>query len=81
MIGTPAVRAWLAIIGSVLAFAALIENAGFVPAIVVSVVVASRGTRNMPMREALVLAACLAVIMSILFVGVLGQPLTLIVGL
>jgi putative tricarboxylic transport membrane protein len=80
MIGSVAVRPWLAIVGSVLSFALLIETAGLIPAVIVTVLVASRGSRAIAMREALFFGVCLAAAMSILFVLVLDQPFMLIRG-
>jgi Tripartite tricarboxylate transporter TctB family len=70
----------LSVTGSVLLFALLIENAGLVPAVAATVVVASVGSRNGSVREAFLLAAVLAVGMSLLFVGLLDQPFTLFPG-
>lgn len=67
----------LSVTGSVLLFALLIENAGLVPAVAATVVVASLGSRSGSIREAFLLAAVLAAGMSLLFVGLLDQPFTL----
>ena len=75
MIGSAApLRAWLAVVGSVVCFALLIETAGLIPAMIVTVLVASLGSRDTHVREALLFAVCLAVAMSVLFVIVLDQP-------
>lgn len=71
-------RAWLAVISSVLCFALLIETAGLIPAVIVTVLVASRGSRDTHLREALVFGVCLAVAMSALFVVLLDQPLAIL---
>lgn len=76
----PAVRPWIAVIGSVVSFALLIETAGLMPAVVVSALVGSRGSRATTIREAITFGICMAVAMSILFVGLLGQPMTLVAG-
>ena len=70
----------VAVIGSVVSFALLIESAGLIPAVIVSVLVASRGARDTRIGEALLFATGLALAMSILFVMVLGQPFPLIGG-
>lgn len=70
----------LSVTGSVLLFALLIENAGLVPAVAATVVVASLGSRSASIREAFLLAAVLAAGMSLLFVGLLDQPFTLFAG-
>jgi hypothetical protein len=80
MIGADRIRPWLAIVGSVLAFALLIETAGLIPAVIVTVLVASHGSRELTIGHALLFGACLAIGISILFVTVLGQPFTLIRG-
>lgn len=72
------IRALLAVIGSVSSFALLIDTAGLIPAVIVTVLVASRGSRDTGVGEALLFAACIALVMSILFVIVLGQPFPLI---
>ncbi len=74
-------RACLAVSGSVLTFALLIELAGLLPAVVATVLVAAMGTRESRPRETLIFAACLAAVVALLFVGLLGQPITLLVGL
>ena len=77
----PGLRPALSITSSVLLFALLIENAGLVPAVAATVVVASLGSPSVNIREALVLAAALAAAMSLLFVGLLDQPFALLPGL
>lgn len=71
-------RAWLAVIGSVVCFALLIETAGLVPAVIVTMLVASRGSRDTQAREAVLFAICLAVAISVLFVVLLNQPLAIV---
>ena len=71
-------RAWLAVIGSVVCFALLIETAGLIPAVIVTVLVASRGSRDTSMRDAIVFGVCLAVAMSVLFVVLLNQPIPIV---
>ena len=71
-------RAGLAVIGSVVCFALLIETAGLLAAVIVTVLVASRGSRDTRVREAVVVAFCLAVVMSVLFVVLLDQPLAIV---
>ena len=73
-------RPCLAIAGSVLAFALLIERAGFLPAVMATVVVASFGAGTLTLRQALLLAATVATTMALLFVGLLDQPFTLVAG-
>lgn len=71
-------RAWLAVIGSVVCFALSIEAAGLIPAVMVTVLVASRGARETHLREAMLFGICLAVAMSVLFVMLLNQPLAVV---
>jgi hypothetical protein len=70
----------LSVTGSVLLFALLIENAGLVPAVAATVIVASLGNRSGSIREVFLLAAALAAGMALLFVGLLDQPFTLFSG-
>ncbi len=77
---TPAVRSCLAIAGSVLAFAILIERAGFLPAIVATVMTSSLGAGTLTLRHALLLAASVATALAVLFIGFLNQPFTLVAG-
>jgi hypothetical protein len=73
-----AVRPCLAIAGSVMAFALLIERAGYLAAVVLTVLIASAGSRELNVRHALMLAVVVAAVMALLFVGLLDQPLDLI---
>jgi hypothetical protein len=73
-------RPCLAVTGSVLMFALLIENAGLIPAVIVTVVIASLGSPQVRLRNALILSVCLAAAMSLLFVRFLDQPFTLLRG-
>jgi hypothetical protein len=74
------VRPCLAIAGSVLTFALLIEHAGLIPAVVGAVVIASRGSTTIPVRKAVLLSLWLAAAMSLLFVGFLDQAFPLVAG-
>ena len=74
-------RACLAVSGSVLTFALLIERAGLLPAVVATVLIAALATRASRPRETFILAVCLAMGIALLFVGLLGQPIPLLVGL
>jgi hypothetical protein len=75
--GASPLRAGLAVISSVVSFALLIETAGLIPAVIVTVLVASRGSQDMRAREAVLFAICLAVAISVLFVVLLNQPLAI----
>lgn len=76
----PVLRSCAAISGSVLAFAALIEAGGLIPATAVATFVASTGSRAVTVRDALVLSAGVAAAMALLFVGLLHQPFSLVAG-
>ena len=76
--GASPIRAGLAVIGSVVCFALLIETAGLIPAVIVTVLVASRGSRDTKAREAVLFGICLAVAISVLFVALLHQPLAVL---
>jgi hypothetical protein len=80
MMAHPGLRPCLAITASVLMFALLIERAGLIPAVTVTVLIASMGSTAMAIRNALILSVCLAAAMSLLFVGFLDQPFTLLRG-
>jgi hypothetical protein len=64
----------------VVTFALLIERAGFLAAVTLTVLVASFASRELSLGRALMLAAIVAVVMAVLFVGVLNQPFTLLTG-
>jgi predicted neutral ceramidase superfamily lipid hydrolase len=71
-------RPCLAIAASVVAFALLVERAGYLAAVMATVLVAARGSRELNVRQALLLAIVIAAAMAVLFVGLLDQPLPLI---
>ena len=73
-----AVRPCLAIAGSVLAFALLVERVGYLAAVMSTVLIASFGSRELNVRQALILAVVVAAVMAVLFVGLLDQPWHLI---
>jgi membrane protease YdiL (CAAX protease family) len=74
------IRACLAIVASVLVFALLIERGGLIPAVMLTVLVASQASRKLRRRDALLLAIGLAAVVSLIFVGLLAQPFALIRG-
>ena len=76
-----ALRSCIAITGSVLAFALLIERAGLIPATAAATFVASTGSRAFELRDALLLSVATAAGMAVVFVGLLKQSLPLIAGL
>jgi hypothetical protein len=45
-----------------------------------TVLIASSGSPDLRVRDALILAVCVAAAMSLLFVGFLDQPFTLVAG-
>jgi hypothetical protein len=71
-----AVRSSAAVTGSVAAFALLIETGGLVPAVAAAAFVASLGSPAVSIRHALLLSLALAVAMTVIFVGLLDQPIT-----
>ena len=77
MSATPAFRPGLAICGSVLAFALLIERLGFPATVMVTVLLASAGSRQMNSRQSFLLAVVVAAAMTAVFVGLLDQPFLL----
>ena len=74
----PRLRAWLAVVASVVCFALLIETAGLLPAVLVTVLVASRGSPDTPAREAVLLGIGLAAAISVIFVVLLKQPIAIV---
>ena len=71
-------RAWLAVVGSVVCFALLIETAGPLPAALATVVVASLGSPDTQVRETVLLGMGLAAAISVLFVILLNQPIAIV---
>ena len=72
------VRPCLAIAASVFAFALLIERVGYLAAVMTTVFLASLGSRELNVRQALMLAVVVAAAMAGLFIGLLDQPLHLV---
>jgi hypothetical protein len=72
-----ALRPSLAICGSVMTFALLVERAGFPAAVMLTVAVASLGSRELGARQAIVLAVAVAAAMAMVFIGLLDQPFAL----
>jgi hypothetical protein len=64
--------------GSVIAFALLIERAGFPAAVLITVLIASTGTQRLRHRTAFLLAVLVAAAMTFVFVGLLDQPFVLV---
>lgn len=75
-----ALRPSLAVAASVLAFALLIERAGFLAGVMAAVLVASLATRELSVRQAVMFAMAVAAVMAVLFVGLLDQPFILVAG-
>lgn len=71
-------RPCLAITTSVVTFALLIERAGLIPAVSMTVLIASLGSPRARVRDVVILCVCLAAAMSLLFVVLLDQPFTLV---
>ncbi len=76
----PVVRACVAVAGSVVAFAWLIERAGLLPAVVATVFIASIGAAGAALRRTMTLAVCLAAAVWLLFVIFLDQPFAAVRG-
>jgi hypothetical protein len=76
-----ALRSCAATSGSVLAFSILIESAGLIAAAAVATFVASTGSREFDLRDALILSMGAAAAIAVVFVGLLNQPLSLVAGL
>ena len=74
---SPELRACVAVLMGIAAFASLVASLGLGSAVVACVVVTSlsRPRSELPIREALILGAFLSAAMYALFVGVLDQPI------
>ena len=70
-------RPQIFIVAAIVIFGLLIERLGLAPSVVVVTVVAALASREMRWIETLILATGLAVLCVLLFVKVLGQPLTI----
>ncbi len=71
------VRPQVFIVAAIVVFGLLIERLGLAPAVVVSTIVASMASSQMRWRESIILGIGLAVLCVLLFVKLLGQPLTI----
>jgi hypothetical protein len=76
----PELRATSAVVGSVVAFAVLIEPAGLLPAAFASAAIVALGAPPVRARRALWVAGATSVLIGVLLVAVLGLPLRLIAG-
>ena len=65
------------IIAAIVLFALFIERLGLAPTVVVVTVVAALASREMRWIETLILSVGLAILCVVLFVKILGQPLTI----
>jgi hypothetical protein len=74
----PAFRPGVAICGSVIVFALSIDRLGFPATVMLTVLLASAGSRQMNRRQSLLLAVVVAAVMTAVFVGLLDQPLSLV---
>ena len=71
-------RAALSVLLSIAAFGLLLERLGLVPAIVVAVLIATRGDRDARLSISLVLAAAIALVCWLVFVVVIGLPMPVV---
>jgi len=71
------VRPQFFIILAIVVFGLLIERLGLAPSVVVVTVIAALASREMRWPETLILSAGLAIMCVLLFVKLLGQPLTI----
>jgi hypothetical protein len=74
-IGRLQLRPAACIVGSIVAFALLIDRAGLVSATFAGVTIGALGGHEFRLREALLLSAGLAALFSLVFVYVLGLPI------
>lgn len=68
----PAPRAALAVLGSIASFGILLPHAGLVPAILVTVMIATGGDRDARFRTCLILAVSVALAAWLVFIEILG---------
>lgn len=66
--------------GGVIAFAVIIGPAGLIPAVFAGAVISAFGSREARLRQTIVLGFCVAAVIALLFVGLLRQPMELVVG-
>ena len=71
----PSPRAALAVLGSIAGFALLLPRAGLVPAIVVAVLIATRGDPDARLQSSLLVAAAVAAASWLVFVELLGMAM------
>ena len=70
-------RPQIFIIIAIVVFGLLIERVGLAPSVIVVTVVAALASREMRWIETLILSVGLAILCALLFVKVLGQPLSI----
>ncbi|HYW50790.1 MAG TPA: tripartite tricarboxylate transporter TctB family protein [Gemmatimonadaceae bacterium] len=70
-----ALRALLAVMGGVAAFALLVERAGFVPATFAATLLAGLAPSDVVPVRAVVHAAVVTVVIAVLFLVILAQPM------
>ena len=71
------VRPQLFILAAIIVFAFCIERFGLAPAVIVVTIIAALASSEMRWRETALLSAGLAILCSVLFVKLLGQPLAI----
>jgi len=76
----PSLRPCIAVTGSVVVFALTVERLGFLAAVASNVLVATLASGELRVSQAVLLAAVVAAVMALLFVGLLDQPLPLVTG-
>ena len=74
-------RPLMAVLGSVLVFAALLDVAGLIPATLCMVLVAAVGSQETRWREAAIASVVLAVSATLIFVKGLGMPMKILPGI
>ncbi|MGZ3408735.1 MAG: tripartite tricarboxylate transporter TctB family protein [Xanthobacteraceae bacterium] len=71
------VRPQVFILAAIVVFAFCIERFGLAPAVIIVTVIAAFASSEMRWRETAILSVGLAILCSVLFVKLLGQPLTI----
>jgi hypothetical protein len=71
----PSVRSVLAVLGSIASFGVLLPTFGLIPAILATVMIATRGDRDARLAPSVILAVTVAVAAWLVFIEVLGLPM------
>lgn len=71
----PSVRSVLAVLGSIAGFGLLLPSFGLVPAVLATVMIATRGDRGARLTTSIILAVSVAATAWLVFIEILGLPM------